>query len=163
MTQPALLPPLGKVLKPGPDSMVRPGKPRTAHFCGSLSHKNPFMAKKIGTRENRGQTSRFWESWSDRFSGSLLHFWIWTLKKKKKKKKKNQQQQQQQHRKTSFKFYSLQSRSWWWRGLIVGANGLCRGDRRNEGFQRRRKDGCYRSLRLSLVICWIDGTAIFSP
>ena len=46
MTQPALLPPLGKVLKSGPDCTVRLGKPRTAHFCGSLSLKNPFMAKK---------------------------------------------------------------------------------------------------------------------
>ena len=43
-----------KVLKPGPDRIVRPEKPRIAHFCGSLSLKNPFMAKKIGTRENRG-------------------------------------------------------------------------------------------------------------
>ena len=78
------------------------------------------------------------------------------LKKKKKKK-------QQQHRKTSFKLCSLQSKSWWWRGSIIGANSLCKGDRRNKGFQRRRKDGYYRSLRLSLVISWIDGTAIFSP
>ena len=34
------------VMKPGPDRTVRPEKPRTAHFCGSLSLKNPFMAKK---------------------------------------------------------------------------------------------------------------------
>ena len=59
MTQPALFPRLGKVLKLELDCTVRLGKPRTAHFCGSLSLKNPFMAKKIGTRENRGKTSRF--------------------------------------------------------------------------------------------------------
>ena len=28
--------------------MVRPGKPQTAHFCGSFSLKNHFMGKKQG-------------------------------------------------------------------------------------------------------------------
>ena len=37
-----------KVLKLGPDRMVRLGKPRTAHFCGSFSLKNCSMGKKQG-------------------------------------------------------------------------------------------------------------------
>ena len=35
-----------KVLKPGPDCMVRLRKPRTAHFCGSFSLKNHSIGKK---------------------------------------------------------------------------------------------------------------------
>ena len=37
-----------KVLKPGPDRIVRPGKPWTAHFCDSSSLKNRSMGKKQG-------------------------------------------------------------------------------------------------------------------
>ena len=37
-----------KVLKPEPDRMVRPGKPQTAHFCGSFRLKNRSMGKKQG-------------------------------------------------------------------------------------------------------------------
>ena len=36
------------VLKLGPDRMVRSGKPRTAHFCGSFNLKNCSMGKKQG-------------------------------------------------------------------------------------------------------------------
>ena len=36
------------VLKPGPDGMVRSGKPWTDHFCGSFSLKNRSMGKKQG-------------------------------------------------------------------------------------------------------------------
>ena len=143
-----------KVLKSGPDRTVRPEKPRTVHLCGFFSFKNLSTWKKQGPvwtavephgSENRDQTASH---------GSLLPFQSEPPKKKKKKKTQ---------RKTSFNFCSLQSKSWWWRGPIVGANGLCGGDRRNEGFRQRRKDGCCWSLRLSLVIGWIDGTAIFPP
>ena len=34
------------VLKPGQESIVRLGKPRTAHFCDSFSLKNRSMGKK---------------------------------------------------------------------------------------------------------------------
>ena len=57
---------VSKVLKPGSDRMVQPGKPRTAYFCGSFSLKNRFMGKKQGPMrttvgphgfENRDQTA----------------------------------------------------------------------------------------------------------
>ena len=35
-------------MKPRPYRMIRPGKPRTAHFCGSFSLKNRSMGKKQG-------------------------------------------------------------------------------------------------------------------
>ena len=38
-----------KVLKPGPDCMVQPEKPRTTHFCSSFSLKNRSMGKKQGS------------------------------------------------------------------------------------------------------------------
>ena len=37
-----------KVLKPGSDRTVQPGKPRTAHFCDSFSLKNCSMGKTQG-------------------------------------------------------------------------------------------------------------------
>ena len=55
-----------KVLKPGPDRIVRSGKPQIAHFCGSFSLKNHSMGKKQGLVrtavephgfENRDQTT----------------------------------------------------------------------------------------------------------
>ena len=63
-----------KVLKPGPDRTVRPGKPQTTHFCDSFSLKNRSMGKKQGPvwtavgphgSENRDQTASH---------GSLLPF-----------------------------------------------------------------------------------------
>ena len=36
-----------KVLKLGPDRMVRSRKPQTAHFCGSFSLNNRFIEKKL--------------------------------------------------------------------------------------------------------------------
>ena len=42
----AVQPMSSKVLKPEPDCMVRPGKPQTAHFCGSFRLKNRSMGKK---------------------------------------------------------------------------------------------------------------------
>ena len=38
-----------KVLKPGPDRMVRPEKSRTVHFCSSFNLKNRSMRKKQGS------------------------------------------------------------------------------------------------------------------
>ena len=63
-----------KVLKPRLNRMVRLGKPRTAHFCGSFSLKYRSMGKKQGpvrtavephSSENRDQTASH---------GSLLPF-----------------------------------------------------------------------------------------
>ena len=59
---------LSKVLKPGPNCIVRPEKPRTSQFCGFFSFKNRSMGKKKGPTqivvgpygsENRGRFLRF--------------------------------------------------------------------------------------------------------
>ena len=72
-------------MKPGPDRIVRPEKPRTVHFCGSFSLKNRSMKKKQGPMqtavgphgsENRNQTASH---------GSLLPIESEPQKKKKKK------------------------------------------------------------------------------
>ena len=76
-----------KVLKPGPDRMVRPGKPRTVHFCSSFSLKNRSMRKKQGSirtavgphgSKNHDQTGSH---------GSLLPIEFEPKKKKKNKEK----------------------------------------------------------------------------
>ena len=61
-----------------------------------------LYGKKARTRVNRGQTSRFWESWSDRFSWFPASFWIWTLKntythREKQKKKKHNYWESRKH------------------------------------------------------------------
>ena len=83
-----------EVLKPEPDRMVRPGKPQTAHFCGSFSLKNCSMRKKqepvriaVGPHgsENRNKTASH---------GSLLPFESEPLKKKKKHRKTKEKETQ---------------------------------------------------------------------
>ena len=80
-----------KVLKPRLDRTVRPGKPQTIHFCGSFSLKDRFMGK-TGIHVNRGQTSWFWEPWSNQFSRFLLPFESEPLKKKKMEEEEEETQ-----------------------------------------------------------------------
>ena len=70
------------------------GKTSNRSFLWFFKPQEPLYGKKIGTRENRGQTSRFWELWSDcfsRFPTSLLNM---NLKKKKKKNNNNNTEKQ---------------------------------------------------------------------
>ena len=77
-------------MKPGPDRIVRPEKPRTVHFCGSFSLKNRSMKKKQGPMqtavgphgsENRNQTASH---------GSLLPIESEPKKKKNRKGEKEE-------------------------------------------------------------------------
>ena len=61
------------------------GKISNRSFLRFFKLQKPFNGKKIGTRVNCGQTSRFWELWSDCFSRfSTSSLWSEPLKKKKK-------------------------------------------------------------------------------
>ena len=54
---------VGKVLKPGPNRTVRPGKPWTDHFYGLLNMKNRSMSKNSEPYRPRSDR-RFCEPWA---------------------------------------------------------------------------------------------------
>ena len=85
---------VGKVLKPGLDRTVWPGKPRTAHFCGSFSLKNYSMGKKQGPVWTTVEPHGFENCDQTASHGSLLPFESEPLKKKKKHRKTKEKETQ---------------------------------------------------------------------